>query len=157
MKAHLALYGNIAIPRGKCPNCGGMALIIQGKWACCDKDASDAAIAGLKRIVEPEQTRGLPSRDRQKAILEAQDYRCLYCERRFGDVAPRGKQRGITTLRIVWDHMVPYSYNQNNGPDNFAAACQQCNAVKLDKMFQTIEEARVYVQTKIASKGLLVR
>lgn len=88
MKRHVALYGNIAIPRGRCPDCKRTALIIKGRWACCDKEAIDAPINGFRRMTSPDDIRiGLPSKKR-KEYLEEQDYRCLYCDRMFGTLVP---------------------------------------------------------------------
>jgi len=82
----------------------------------------------------------------------AQEYRCLYCSRQFGSVVWRGRQR--STLRINWDHMVPYSYSRNNTTGNFAAACQICNGIKGAIMFESIEKARVHINGRWKEKGI---
>ncbi len=51
-------------------------------------------------------------------------------------------------LQIVWDHLFPYAFSQDNGVENFVASCQICNAYKGAIMFQTIEEARTYIATQ---------
>lgn len=56
-------------------------------------------------------------------------------------------------LKINWDHMVPHSYSQDNSTKNIVAACHVCNGVKSDLMFQTVEEAQTYVETKWQEKG----
>lgn len=85
------------------------------------------------------------------AQLEAQDWRCFYCERGFGAKVWRGSN--FIELRVEWDHMVPYSFNQNNGASNFVAACRVCNALKSDRMFQSVDAAKVYLNAAWKEKG----
>lgn len=148
---HNALYGNISMLRGVCPHCKRTALIIQKCWACCDAPVKDLPLTcKIKRIVEPEQVRKLPNVLTQTQLLNEQNNSCFYCERAFGTEVFTGKRRKKSKiLSICWDHKVPWAYGQNNGGYNFVAACQECNSVKSSKMFATIEEAKVYVQTKI--------
>lgn len=53
-----------------------------------------------------------------------------------------------------WEHLSPYSRSFNNGDDNFVAACQECNAIKYDNVFQTLDEAAKYVRKRRREKGL---
>ncbi len=54
-----------------------------------------------------------------------------------------------------FDHLVPYSYSQNNYPYDFVAACRLCNRIKCNLMFIPIEEARTFIRGKLAGKGTL--
>lgn len=138
-----AVYGNIGLIRSWCESCERMALAVDGKRQCCGSTTSEKP-EKWKRVVEPEFKRRLPSRSERAACLERQEGRCIYCDRPFGSYERRkGK---FVRLRVNWDHFVPYVYSANNSDINFVAACQICNHIKSDKMFQTIDEARVHIQ-----------
>jgi 5-methylcytosine-specific restriction endonuclease McrA len=134
----------------ECPDCKRFAFVIEGKMACCD----------LKVTVEPTEHkrmsltapgRRIPPRKDRQAILRRQEQRCLYCRRQFGAVVYRhGRMR---RLRIHWDHMTPFAFSQDNRTSNFAAACNVCNNLKASLMFQTVEEAEVYLHAKWEEKG----
>ncbi len=136
---HVALYGNVRIPRSYCKPCGRYALVLDGVKQCCDTRAEPEA-TGVRRISEPANQRRKPSETDQRAILQAQGGRCLYCDRGFG--------QGVA---LVWDHRTPWAYAANNKASNFAAACRPCNAWKSDHIFQTVDEARVYIAGKRAA------
>lgn len=70
---------------------------------------------------------------------------CFYCDREFGSVVWVKRER---TLRVHWDHVTPYVHTFDNREVNFVAACQICNGWKSDKVFDTIEEIRGYLQRK---------
>jgi|SRR3982750_2717634 len=153
MKAHIALFGTVALRRMFCGPCGCYSLIRRdGTFCCCDKKLTgEVEFRGIKRVVEPEQVRRRPSAlDRQK-ILEAQNNCCLYCERRFGSWVLRRKKE--VRLRLHWDHMVPFSYQQNNSAANFAAACHLCNQHKHAMVFTTLEQARIYLLAKLEKES----
>lgn len=59
----------------------------------------------------------------------------------------------MVVLQVNWDHKVPFAYSQNNGNQNFVAACQICNRLKSRIMFNSLEEARVYLYYKQIEKG----
>lgn len=40
-----------------------------------------------------------------------------------------------------------------NSTPNFVAACHVCNGIKSDKLFQTLDEARVFIQLAREAKG----
>jgi 5-methylcytosine-specific restriction endonuclease McrA len=76
-------------------------------------------------------------------LLERYDYSCCYCGKRFGayvDIKNKTRQ-----IRVSWDHEIPFSYSMNNAGDNFLPACSICNGWKSNKMFQTMEEVKLYV------------
>lgn len=150
-KLETALYGNIAIPRAYCSDCESMAFVLDGKMACCDKRVGPVQPKKIKRVIEPELVRRIPTGADRNKILEAQNNSCFYCERRFGSrIIYKNKER-ILSLR--WDHIVPWVFSQNNRPENFIAACQICNGVKLARMFDSVEDLRIYVLHEIERKG----
>lgn len=143
----LSLYGNVAIPKGWCSECGTHAFIIDARLQCCNAKVEKCNPTKIKRESEPEQVRRGPSSKKRKITLEEQDYRCFYCYTRFGSTRIyKGKE---VNVRLVWDHQVPYAYGQNNGDHNFVAACQHCNGIKSSMMFNSIEEARVYLDGEL--------
>jgi HNH endonuclease len=92
-----------------------------------------------------------PEKAVQDRILGRQDGRCLYCGHRFGDTVWRHGQP--VTLRLNWDHLIPYAYLAANPDDNWAAACHVCNGIKSSLIFQSVEDARDYILDRAARKG----
>lgn len=152
MRDHLAIFGNVSMIRSFCNACRRMALVIAGKMACCDAP-HNAPPQKLKRVVSPEQTRRLPPAAERKAQLEAQDHRCIYCLNVFGSHV----LCGVRMIRVLlnWDHVIPYAYSQNNYGRNFVAACRTCNALKSDHLFQTLDEAQIWITARRREKGFL--
>lgn len=150
IKHHLALYGNTPLERGSCPGCHSIAIIHKGRYQCCDYPANGIPKTYV-RICEPEQKRKLPSVKERLEILDLQGHRCFYCDIPLGSTQFRkGKPIKIQTH---WDHQLPYSYSQNNHTYNYVAACHVCNGLKSNKLFQTVEEAQVYLADKRKQKG----
>lgn len=150
--SHLAVFGNVAIRRVFCSDCEGFSLVDKNnRKLCCDAlDVTEPK--RIKRVVTPEQSRKRPSLEHRKAVLAAQNDCCAYCDRAFGStVAYKSK---TTRLRPHWDHLVPYSFQQNNADDNFVAACHVCNSRKSSLIFQTMDEARVHLQNLIHERDL---
>lgn len=144
-KKVLALYGNVVIPRIYCQRCDCMALIVENRFTCCDRLCSiETAI--VKRMISPVYARKTPKKTAQNKILEEQDFKCIYCEKRFGSYCVyHGK---VKAVKITWDHFDPFCFSQNNHDQNFVAACQFCNAWKHAGIFKTIEEIKLYVKDK---------
>jgi len=149
-KPIMALFGSVQIPMAYCPDCKSNVFIIKNKFACCDKDYPGMS-KNYKRMSEPEQKRKLPKlADRKRKLME-QDYKCFYCENTFGTFVTRnGRPKKI---KIEWDHMIPYSLTQNNNETNFVAACDICNRLKSSKVFQTVDEAKIYLKNKWETKN----
>ena len=61
-----------------------------------------------------------------------------------------GRMRRTT---IHWDHKVPYAYTGCNEAKNMAAACNICNCLKGSRVFESVEEARAYLEKKREAKG----
>ncbi len=79
-----------------------------------------ARIAGHKGSATSGRRR-TPKKAMKVRILEAQRGLCLYCDMEIGSQITRdGKP---VTLRINWDHFIPYSYLAHNPADNWVAAC----------------------------------
>ena len=143
----LAMYGTKVIPREFCEECETWALVIREKVQCCDKPSSDKQPDRVMRMCLSPDTRKIPALRVRRLILDAQQYKCFYCERKFGEWV-KTLHKGLTKLRLHWDHQTPYSYSRDNEINNFVAACHLCNSFKSDRIFQTVQEARIYVYNK---------
>lgn len=149
-KTGIALYGNIALERGYCKDCGTTAFIKNGVLACCGTEINKTPDKFYRVSGSPQHRKLPPVKDRQRK-LEEQENKCFYCDVEFDSIRWR-KGRAIR-IRIHWDHKLPYAYSQNNHSENFVAACHVCNAIKSDKVFQTVEEAQIYLLDRRKAKG----
>lgn len=147
---HIAWYGNIALCRGYCSECGSYTLITGDSFTCCGKTHA-IDIRGQRRMVQTPLRKCPPSKDERDRILREQHQKCFYCSRLFGATVYR-KARAIT-LRAEWDHIIPWVYGMNNSAQNFVAACQVCNHLKGAVMFNSLGEAQVFVHEKWKVKG----
>lgn len=144
---HTAIYGNVKIPRGDCPECKSQALILDKRYACCGYPV-EGKITGYRQMSGARPKRVKPNAYAQSVILQNQDNKCRYCKQAFGEFV--WYRRKPVRLSVNWDHLEPYVYGYNNQTSNFVAACQACNGWKGAKMFDSIEEIEKYVQTKWA-------
>lgn len=146
-----ALYGNITLKRAYCSKCKQQAFIIEDKYSCCERKAYFNS-KRTKRMSLTHDIRKAPSELQKKEILDSQNHKCLYCENRFGAMYVRD---GITkALKIEFDHLIPYSFSANNYIYNFVAACNVCNGLKSSLMFQTLDEAKIYIQNEWKHKNI---
>jgi 5-methylcytosine-specific restriction endonuclease McrA len=119
--------------------------VVDGVTLCC-RAAVEFTTTETKRMSRSEFTRRQPSVETKRALLLAQENRCFYCERRFGtSIIRRGR---LWQLRPTWDHYVPFAYCGSNPAKNFVAACQVCNGYKSSMMFQTREDAQLYIRSR---------
>ncbi|SRR6266496_713060 len=81
-----------------------------------------------------------PSAITQAIILKKQHYKCLYCKLLFG--TGLYKDGKFMTIDLEWDHLVPYSYLLANPINNWVAACQICNRLKYNKIFNFLYELK---------------
>jgi hypothetical protein len=149
---YVGLYGNVAIQKAYCKDCGCSAFIIDGRHACCG-EVFDGEAKRYKRECTPEPKRRKPSPKECAEVIDLQEGRCIYCEMQFGGYALR-EGRAIK-LKVVFDHFVPYSFTQNNYAYNFVASCHICNGIKSDKCFPDLEEARAYICNRRSVKGII--
>lgn len=154
LRTHLAMFGDVGLVREFCQACESMAIVLDDRLQCCDAPAKGKP-DHWKRISEASEVRKSPPAALKAAILEQQENRCIYCERRFGSwVRRRSAPRSGLSIRLLvtWDHFVPFSFVRSNPDENFVAACQVCNGIKRDKLFGTVEEARVFIATRREAK-----
>lgn len=65
----------------------------------------------------------------RRRILERDSGICLYCSGEADQV----------------DHIVPWCYRHDDSDANLAAACQLCNLIASDKMFQTGQDKKDFI------------
>lgn len=146
MHHHVALYGNTVINRTYCEQCQQWSIVIGRRKVCCNEIEREVPTC-TKRLSEPEERRvALPAYTKEK-LLMLYDYSCAYCCKSYGAIVLYKNEPTMVTLS--WDHAVPFSFSYDNRPTNYLPACQICNAVKGNKMFNTIEEVQEYVQARI--------
>ena len=151
VKPAIILFGNVSIPRAYCDECEVQSLIVHGHYNCCGRPVGHLVIKRYMRVSTPEYVRRGPKRKVKKIILNQQEDRCFYCGVLFGTEG----FRHATPIRIShqWDHQLPFSLTQNNQAENFAAACHVCNGLKGSMVFQTLEEAQVWLALRRKDKG----
>lgn len=124
----------------------------------CAKTLSVCVIMRYCRGMEIKMRRAIPRRNPgvvvRQAILKRQHGKCFYCGVPLGQFL-RHLGR-VVCATVCWDHLLPYAYSFNSDPDNFVAACRQCNGIKRALVFDSIGKAIEYVQEKRAAKGLPV-
>lgn len=147
---YVGLYGNVHLMKGWCENCRDFSFIIDGVLECCEVNIT-ADPKRYKRETHPEQRRKPLSKKRKQDQIDVQENKCFYCNRSFGTTVFR-KNKPVR-LRVHYDHLVPYAYTQDNTKENFVAACHVCNVIKSSLVFQTVEEAQIYILDKWNSKG----
>jgi hypothetical protein len=68
----------------------------------------------------------------REEILERDAFMCAYCDQWADSI----------------DHIIPYSYCQNNDKDNLVACCMDCNLIANDKIFESLSAKRGYIRNK---------
>ncbi|MEQ1809150.1 MAG: HNH endonuclease signature motif containing protein [Terricaulis sp.] len=81
-----------------------------------------------KTPVRERHCRRRPSSKLKRMILEAQHGQCLACGATLGDVE--------------FDHVIPLGLGGDNAPDNWAAVCPPCHAVKTRFDLKRIAKAK---------------
>lgn len=80
VKNIFSIYGSIGIMKQYCEDCKRYGFVIDGRLQCCEKKAEPIADNfGIRREIEPDGKRRKPSKSKQQAILEKQDYKCTEC------------------------------------------------------------------------------
>jgi len=150
------MYGNVSMVRGYCSVCKNTCIILNNEKQCCGRLANENQIFTLpiKRVIQPEKSRRRFSKNEKQSILMEQDFRCIYCDMYFG-VLYEKKSGRLCKTTVHFDHFIPFTHSQNNKKDNIVAACNICNAFKGDKMFNSIEEAKIYILNRVKQRGIL--
>lgn len=153
VKRHLMQYGNTILQRGYCISCQATAIILKDVLQCCDRVVADNDKPKPLYLATPARLRRKkPSSKQRSHILAIQENKCKYCSHTFGSYVLKNNK--VTALRVVWDHHIPYSYGANNNKENFVAACQICNGLKSNKIFDSLEQLVDYIKRKWESKNI---
>lgn len=146
---HFAMYGGVTMKRGYCEDCDGFAFIIDGRLNCCGKSFEKEA-KKIKRMCAPDYKRYLSVKAKRE-ILKSQDYRCAYCWKEIGTYVRRHGE--LVLLQVNYDHQVPFAYVSETKERNIVAACHVCNGLKSDFIFQSFDDARLFLIEKRSEKG----
>ena len=149
--SYTGIYGNIKIKKTYCKRCETTCFVIDGIKQCCDRPLNEKLTQVKKLEVAPIKKRFIPKKKERDYILFSQNEKCLYCDKPFGTLYERNDK--VRKTKLNWDHFVPYSFSFDNRKINFVASCNICNGIKSNKMFDTLEEAKVYVEYRRKKKG----
>jgi hypothetical protein len=150
-KVHNALYGNTILLRTYCRRCKGFTFVQNNTKVCCGEQCENITNT-KKRMSGCNRRRRQPSKKEQERILFYQNYKCLYCMHEFGDLYYKNGR--VSSLKLNWDHYIPYAYSGYNDKSNFVASCNICNGIKGSKIFETIEDARNYILYQTQRRGI---
>jgi len=155
-KRHIAIYGNIPLERGYCRDCVQTCIILDGIKQCCGGHVKgiDISEQPVIRISEPQFRRKHFSKEFKRKILNEQNYLCIYCGKFFGSLYCIEGKLGIKKTRAEFDHFIAFVYSANNKSENIVAACNICNGLKSDKMFNDLEGVTLYVTEKTKEKKI---
>ena len=84
--------------------------------------------------------------------MESQGNCCVYCGVDFDTPVWNEKRLRYGKPQIHWDNFIPFAFAGTGGQSNAVAACAECNMVKRDRVFGSIDEARVAI---LHDRGLL--
>ena len=146
VKKHIAIYGSVKVNRCFCEFCKCWTIVAKdGLKLCCNKPSEENP-SEYKSMMEAFPKRRTINSNTKKLLLEKFNNSCCYCDRRFGSyVEVNGS---LKQIRVNYDHKIPFSYSYNNQDDNFLPACSFCNNWKSNNIFQTMEDAKLYVSQK---------
>lgn len=145
------LYGNTAILKAYCGDCNGYFFVMSGILKCCGRRADKPEEHKTKRESSPEYIRRIPKKDKEEA-LKLQNYVCVYCGADLMGFTWNRRGKHWSPVKTHYDHFVPWTYSQDSSLSNIVAACSKCNHVKSSLVFNTLDEARVYI---LGKRGLL--
>lgn len=151
MKNTINCFGAVKIPTAYCNRCKQNSFVIDNMLQCCNGKLDNITYQSFKRISTDINKRKPVSESLKNLILEEQEYCCFYCLVPFSFQVQKNNK--IIKRKIEFDHLVPFSYLNNNNKENLVASCNICNHLKSSMCFQTTEEARIYLQQERESKG----
>ena len=142
------LYGNIALFRIYCKSCRQMSFVIDGILQCCEVPLKKPESYIAKRESETEHKRKVIPQAIRDAVLSSQHGRCIYCDCDL--MKPKWDAEKVKYIKhqIHFDHLIPWSHNGCNQLKNIVAACSECNMIKSSLIFDSLEEAQIYILTK---------
>jgi 5-methylcytosine-specific restriction endonuclease McrA len=147
-------YGKVVMPRAKCSECHAMSFVEDGMSVCCGADVDTDVVGSKKQMTQGRpHRRHLPGRIKQ-TILEAQEGKCFYCQCDLSStwyISPRMKTP--RRVRTEFDHLLPFAFCNDQNTSNFVAACNVCNRIKYDRVFDSVEKLVSYIEFKRGRLG----
>jgi len=157
MTIHKALYGSVALLRGKCPACGEIAFIIDGEYQCCGHVITEKTkeITKVKRMISGELRRKTFSKKLKEDLLNKQQGKCYWCgiDIKNSWFLRKGKWEKV---KCHIDHYVAWVFSGNSKKDNLVASCNICNLLKGSKVFDNEEDLRRYLLRQRDKKGVII-
>ncbi len=125
--------------RAFCEKCKGYSFVVDNRLLCCGRDVdAEFDVQNIRGVTCGPIPRIRLSDSRQLDILQSQGGRCIYCF----------KEISHDMGNLHFDHFIPYSYCGSNEEDNFVASCAECNLRKGSKIFDSIADARVFINER---------
>ncbi|MEH0631745.1 HNH endonuclease signature motif containing protein [Streptomyces stelliscabiei] len=95
--------------------------------------------------------------DHQRWLIAAETgFACAYCQVIFGSVARRPGHESVV-VRMQVDHVIPFAFTGHEGErENVVAACQICNSLKQDTIFDSIVNARRHLDRLWVKAGYVI-
>ena len=146
---HKAIYGKTALLRGKCPECKEEAFVIDNEYQCCGLTATIPSHIGIQKITQGKirtKTRILSPKTRIK-ILKEQSHRCFYCRCDLENswyITRKAKRP--KKIKIHFDHVVPWTYSEDDSVVNMVATCNLCNSYKGTRVFNSLKQLKEYLK-----------
>jgi hypothetical protein len=147
VKAKLIYFGRSPVIQVECPKCK--------IWQFNDGQCENCELVfpvNPKITDRPEYRSQAPLHPRERIhnktrfkVFERDEYICQYCARRCYD-------SWLTDPRqLTIDHLVPVNGGGRNDIDNLITSCIECNVIKSDKHFKSIEDARQYIRERLTN------
>lgn len=152
-KAIKAEFGRVALLRAVCPRCKRLALVIQGKMACCGANPVQNDEYIKKKESEGKHRRDDLGRAEKRSLIINQEGQCFYCGNPFGTPVYKPEYGKVVVPGIHFDHFVCWDYSRDTSVGNMVASCAICNLIKSNKIFANAEDARAFVRHRIVEKG----
>lgn len=148
----LATYGKVQLQRKYCPECKEISFVVGNVFQCCDMNIKDVPIK-YEKMIDNRGVRTSLSRSKQKEIKEKQFNKCIYCGVYFG--TPYLYKNKIRRTKINYDHLLPFSFLQDNPDDNWVDSCNICNGIKSNIIFDSMQDVIHHIMCRIKKKGYI--
>jgi len=145
IKVDKVIYGKIEMYRLYCPLCKNRLLDSVGDFYCecgfsIKRNEWDRLVyeAITKRYNCPAHIR--------RELKSKQNGKCYWCNRPLGTLYE--KDGKIKTLKIHYDHKVPFYFIRSNPDRNWCIACNICNLFKRNRLYRKESKMREYLLKK---------
>ena len=140
-------FGKVAMFRCYCDHCKQEALVINRRLQCCNRVLSKPEKYTKKRETITTKRKRI-SAHVKKATLTSQHGKCIYCNCDLMEPVWNPQKTKYEKNIINYDHILPWSYSGNNCLENIVASCSECNKYKSGLVFDSLEDAQVYILNK---------